>query len=534
MIRATFPTTPVAAGDGPSSPRTVAGTAVPYGVPGTVSDGRTVIFEPGSIDATARPVLLRDHDRTRPIGMVVDATDTGTGVDAVARLSRVPDGDHALTLAADGALGMFSVGAEPSDFYTDAQGVLHVVAADWHELSLLTHGAYTGARVASVTATTPEEPAMSDLPDPVDPVDPDPDELDELDADALLDVVVPDVVTAGRPAVVPITAGRTAARPAAPGAALTLARLGPLVQAARAGNAAARQHVVTALGRFTVEAALADVTMVGTNNVGGMYRPAYQPEIVDIVSHGAPLTEVIRQGDLQRGDFPNKVFLQWTALPQVALQTAEKTDINSTPVGLAPVNVPVQTWATGNDISQQTLDFGPPSFVEEYVRAAAVDYANTIGAYAATALLAAATAVPTVAGDGFVDVVAKMFAALNPANVPAGRLFLAVSWDVAASLIGVTTMDGPAFWAANIDLGSFIPNTSAGGLIVVVDPNLPAATYLLGLTTAATWYDTPGVPYTLQAVNVGKLGLDIAVYGYGALGVQYPAALVKTTVPTGP
>jgi hypothetical protein len=420
-------------------------------------------------------------------------------------------------------LGAFSVGAEPVDFYTDDDGVLHVVAADWHELSLLTFGAYPTARVATVTASQ-EGMSMSDEPVPAEPDDPDEPETDpndEIEADE----------PAPRAELVPITASSVARHPAGrrPGDNVTLRALGPIFSDARAGNRRARQQLQATLYRFTVEAALSNVTMVGTDNIGGMYRPAYQPEIVEIVSHGAPMTEVIRQGDLQRGDFPNKTFLQWTKTPTVALQTAEKADINSTPVALAPVSVPVKTWATGNDISQQVLDFGPPSFVQEYVRAAAVSYANVIDVYAVTALLAAATPVATAIGDPFTLIVQKLFAGLDPTKVPAGRLFLAVPWGIAAGLIGVTAQNGPAFWNMSVDLGNFIPDTSVAGLLTVVDPNLPANTYLLGLTNAATWYDTPGVPYTLQAVEAGKLGLDLAVYGYGALGVQYPGALVKTT-----
>jgi hypothetical protein len=76
-----------------------------------------------------------------------------------------------------------------------------------------------------------------------------------------------------------------------------------------------------------------------------------------------------------------------------------------------------------------------------------------------------------------------------------------------------------------------MPSVTMGGLAVQVDPNMPARTALLMLRNAATWYDLPGTPFSLRAVNVGQLGLDIAVYGYGALGVQYPGALAKTTVP---
>jgi phage head maturation protease len=522
VIRATFPAGGLCAAESAGA-RTVTGTAVPYGVPGQISDGRTVVFEPGSLDAAARPLLLRDHDRSRPLGRVTDAVDCGDRLDATARISggagrSFRDGDEALMLAADGVLAAFSVGADPTTYYTDDDDVLHVTAADWHELSLLTFGAYDTARVASVTATRGELPTMSDEPATPPPDEPDPDTEPNPD-------IEPDPVTAGA-TVVPIAAGR---HPSGRTPEVTLRTLGRLFTDARAGNRRAEQQLQTILRRYTVEAALADVTMVGTDNVGGMVRPGYQPEIVDIVSHGAPMTEVIRQGDLQRGDFPNKTFLRWTKTPTVALQSAEKVAINSTPVALAPASVPVKTWATGNDISQQTLDFGPPSFVEEYVRAAAVSYAKVIDTYAVTALLAAATAATTAIADPFTTLIQKMFAVLDPANVPSGQLFLAVPWSAAAGLIGVTAQNAPAYWSMTIDIGSFVPDTNVAGLPTIIDPNLPANTYLLGMTSAATWYDTPGVPYTLQALNVGQLGLDLAVYGYGALGVQYPAALVKTT-----
>ena len=526
MIHATFPGCALTAGDADAAGRTIAGVAVPYGVPGTIADGRTVIFEPGSLDAATRPLMLRDHDRTRPLGRVVDAADRGDRLEATARVSRTRDGDEALILAADGVLGAFSVGAEPSDFYTDDDGVLRVVAADWHELSLLTFGAFAAARVSTVTAQE-GTPAMSDEPVPTEPDEPD--EPDDAEPNPDIEPDQPVQTRVGAQPI-PITAGAAARHPSSrrPGDGVTLRTLGPLFRDARAGNRRAQRDLQATINRFSVEAALANVTLVGTDNVSDLYRPAYQPEIVSIVSHGAPLTEIIRQGDLTNGDFPNKTFVKWNKVPTVALQSAEKIDVNSTAVDTVIVSVPVQTWATGNDISRQTLDFGSPSFLEEYARAAAVSYATVIDTYAATTLLAAATSTASLLTDSFIQVVGKLFAALNPANVPEGRMFLAIPWAVAAALIPITNLNGPAYWNISLDLGSFIPQPDTGGLLTVVDPNMPANTYLLGLTTAATWYDAPGVPYTLRADDVGKLGVDISVYGYGALGVQYPGALVKT------
>jgi HK97 family phage prohead protease len=552
VITATFPGATIAAAPAVAGARTIEGVAVPYGVPGRVSTGDVVVFERGSLDASARPIALRDHDRSRPIGVVVDAADRGDAMTATVRVSRTAEGDDALVLAGDGALPAFSVGADPTDWRTDAEGVMHVYAADWLELSLLTFGAYTGARVATVTATrgapmtdtvtvadTPTDPDVDDPTQP-NPAPPDPDD----DDDATVDDAVLEAITAGAaPRPLPVLGGapnRAArrARPPArhPYADVSLAQFSRVLQASRGGDpraAVAAQRMLTAPGMSVsaINAALADVTLVGTDNVGAGYRPGYQAELVEIVSHGSPVVDILRQGNLERGDYPNKTFNQWTKLPQVALQTAEKAQINSTPVSIGAVSVPVQTWATGNDLSQQLLDFGSPSFVEDYIRAAGVDYADVIETYAVTALLAAATPATVAAGDGFLTVFAALLGAIDPTKVPAGGLFLAVSWDVWAQIMTVTTNDGPAFWSGNVSLGSMLPSTNMGGLTVVYSPALPAATYLLGLRNAATWYDLPGTPFTLRAVNVGQLGLDVGVYGYGAVGIQFPYALVKATVP---
>jgi hypothetical protein len=544
VITATFNAAPLTAASPESGARTIAGVAVPWGVVGRVSDGREVIFEPGSLDETRRPPALRDHDRTRPIGMVTGATDNGAGLDATVRASRTRDGDDALVLAADGALGMFSVGVEPTDWFLDDAGVMHVTAGDWQELSLLTFGAYAGARVSTVTATQPEGAAMLDTDTPTEPdvEQPDDEQPDEEQPTApdgeqlvLVEAARSLPVLAGTP-----RAARVTAAPARhPYAGVGIGQMAGLVMAARSGDMRANQLV----GRITsspgayiapINAALSDVTLVGTDNVGAGFRPAYQAELIEVVSYGSPVVEALRQGDLQRGDYPNKTFNQWTKTPQVALQTAEKAAINSTPVSIGTVSTPVKTWATGNDLSQQLLDFGSPSFVEDYIRQAGVDYAEVIEAYAVAGLLAIATPATTAIGASFVDIIGALFGVLDPTKVPPGGFFLAVSWDLWVSLVGVTQDEAPAFWQGNISFGSMLPSTSMGGLSIIVSMALPSATALLGLRNAATWYDLPGTPFSLRAINVGQLGLDVGVYGYGALGIQFPFAFAKTTVPVGP
>ena len=136
--------------------RTVEGVAVPYGVEASVSTGQRVVFEQGSlpVDGPA-PKFIRDHDLSRPIGIVAERIDTPEAMLFTAKISNTREGDEALVLAADGVLDSVSVGVEPTDYEYDGP-VMRVKSARWLELSLLPYGAFQAAKVSSVAAAEPE------------------------------------------------------------------------------------------------------------------------------------------------------------------------------------------------------------------------------------------------------------------------------------------------------------------------------------------------------------------------------------------
>lgn len=151
-----------AEGDAPS--RTISGLAVPWDVVGYASTG-PVRFERGSIPTDGpAPKLLRDHDVTRPIGIVSAIEDSETGLLFDARISEVPEGDIALRLALDGVLDAVSVGVDVEKFTYDGD-VLVVKAGRMRELSLLPFGAFEEARVANVAASEAEDEPVEGEPD---------------------------------------------------------------------------------------------------------------------------------------------------------------------------------------------------------------------------------------------------------------------------------------------------------------------------------------------------------------------------------
>lgn len=478
--------------------RTIRGTAVPWNQTGTVSDGTRVRFLPGSLDADARPVVTLGHEG-RAIGRASTNTATDAGMSTAVRVSRTRDGDEALVLAADGVLAMFSVGVNPTDWSFDDDGVMVVAAADWHHTALLPFGAFSTATVTDVAASQPIGATVTDT----------------LTTDS-----PPPETEAGppapqtSPAVIPIAAKP----PATP--ALTLSRVAGLIAGANRGE------LSTEAAKSAIQAALANVT---STNIGAVVAPAYRAELTAIVDHGTPLLSVLGGQSLPPGGMSIE-YPEWTTKPTTGVQATEKTAITSTAVALTLRSAPVITIAGGNDISLQAVERSSPSFLEAYLRAAAVDWGRKAEAYVLSIMTPLATVVAPGTGS-FIDRVQLLLSNLNPATTPAGPLFLAMSYDVAMPLISVTSLNGPAFWNGAINFGSMLPNVTGDGLVMFIDWNLPAKTILVGSTQSVTVYTSPGAPADIRVVDVSLLGLDVGVYGYLSCAVQYPQSTAIMTLP---
>lgn len=518
-LHATFPAAKLTAAPGG---RRISGTAVPWGEIGTVSDGRRVRFLPGSIDATARPIVLRDHDPSRPVGRVVDARETATGIDVDTSISATVSGDEALILAGDGILAAWSVGVDPTDTRPGDDGVLEVVAGTWRELSLLTFGAFQSARVVDVAAEQgPDEPPDPDYP-PDDPPDEDDEPEDPDPEEEPVSTTQLEPVHAGPPATIP--AVPIVGTPARPSPDLTsVARL--VASMPNAGAAA-------------INAALADIT-TAVGSGGTAVRPAFATQISNLIEYGRPTINAISRAPLPPGGMRIE-WPQWGTLPDVGLQTAEKTEITSAAATLVPAGADVLTWAGGNDVSLQLVQRSSPSFLEAWFQAASEAYARETNGYVVTQLLAAAEVVPPPTTPTFLNSIAALLAAFDPVTVPAGRLFIGMSWDVGMVMVGVSANNGPAFWDGSINFGSVTPEATAGGLSIYIDRQLPTKTMLMGISSGATWYEDPSSPAELRVVDVGLLGINIAVYGFGALALSHAGTpnpafgkMTFTTLPAG-
>jgi len=138
--------------------RSISGIAVTYNETATVADGTQVRIMQGALPVDGRaPKLYGQHDSNQIIGKLTERVDTPQGMMFTAKISATRLGDEYLTLANDGVIDSVSVGINPTKFSYDADGVMIVEAADWTELSMVSHGAFSGAVITDVAASIPQE-----------------------------------------------------------------------------------------------------------------------------------------------------------------------------------------------------------------------------------------------------------------------------------------------------------------------------------------------------------------------------------------
>ena len=151
-LKINFPITLTAAD---SRKRTMTGTIVSFDEKGTTSAGAT-IFEKGSIDFSKPVKLLLEHDRTRPIGKMIDIAEDPKGITATFKIAGTIAGDDSLLEAAEGLRDGFSVGVVVDD-YDANKGVMTVKKSRLMEVSLVSEPAIDSARVTDIAASETTE-----------------------------------------------------------------------------------------------------------------------------------------------------------------------------------------------------------------------------------------------------------------------------------------------------------------------------------------------------------------------------------------
>ena len=491
--------------------RTISGKIVTWDEQGSTSAGLTV-FEKDSIDFSKPVKLLLEHERTKPLGKLIDITATDTGLEATFRLAKTFSADDALEEAATGLRDGFSVGVKINEWKNE-EGVLRIKSSILQEVSLVTEPAIDSARVAEVAAsetpenseataeeTTTEENKVSEI------ISEAPIATEAVEA-AQAPVVTANYVAYTKPRVdTNVTAGQY---------------LTAQVRAIQ-GDTDARD-LVAALQIATV-----------SENTGSV-PPNYLRDAIGIIDASRPFIDSIERAPLPATGM--KIFTPVLGTQATVAQTAEGVEFSSTDTTVTYQENDVVKFAGANVVNVELFDrseISGGSFADLLVRELAASYAQKTDAYAAKI---AVNNCGSTSGASIYASIAKGIAdSYNVMRFTPNRLMVAPSGGEDgidfAGLLGAVADGRPLFAAAApsnaaglVTQGS--TNGTVAGLDLVVDPNYTGdnSNVKYGLvypSAAMRFHESPRIELRANIVANGRI--EIGLYGYVAVVNRYPTA----------
>ena len=501
-----------AKGDAPR--RTISGTAVPYNVPATVSDGTAVIFRPGSLPVEGKaPRLFMYHDASMPVGIVTERVETEEGMLFTAKVSASSQGQDAMIMLQETVIDQVSVGVNPTKFSYDEAGTMIIEAADWTELSLVPVGAFGDlANIATVAASIHQEPEEVVLNEEVVP---------EQEIEPMSEVTVPAVEATIPTAPIFAQAKKEFVLPSA-GEYMAAYHIGG--DTFKNLNAAVAEY--TASKRTALQAAAGDV--LTTDTPGLLPVPVLGPLVQDL-NFLRPVVEAVGARAYPDGG-RSKTFIRPTITTHtsVASQSTELSAVSATTMVIASNSVSKTTLAGQGSLSSQDISFTSPEAMSLILNDLMGEYMIASDNLAADNLLAAANS--SGVWDGTVtDLLKSVYDAAN--DISSNRNWLPthmfVSVDVWAQLGQLIGTDGrPVFplIANGLSGMNALGSQSAAswngnplGLQLVVDSNFAAKTMIItrvgqGQGDAYEFYES--IQGLLSVDTPATLGKTKSFHGY--------------------
>jgi HK97 family phage prohead protease len=461
--------------------RIIAGRIVQWDAEGNTSAGRTK-FLPNSINFGKNTKLVLEHNRTKPLGKLVEWSQDDTGITASFKIAKTTAGNDALEEAATGLRSDFSVGVEV-DAWDNKDGVMAISASNLIEVSLVTDGAIPGAEVEKVAAAeNPGQAASESTPEPQieDPKT----EGDDLVSETVSEAVSTETVEAAKVEVKATTHPLNSQRVRT-----------PIVSA----GSYLEHSVRAAMGDETSKLYVAAASDTTTTEVAGLVPTPQLTTIWD------PKTTNIR---------PAISAVRNAVLPAAGM-TFEIPRVKTAPTGMQKFDVEV-------------LDRTSPAFFDELVRLMANAYAKATDTAMVTALQAGTLDSTVITlpfdGDEFAGYISRGAASIYNATkrFPTGIIVTPDQW---AALIALTdSSKRPLFNVAGNSsngLGVVEPGNAVGsvmGLPVFVDPYISGTgddSIIMVNREAFTWYEGAG-PLQLRTNIVGTGQVEVGYYGYGS------------------
>lgn len=488
--------------------RTLTGRIVTWGEEGNTSAGRT-IFSENSIQFGKNVKLLLEHEMSKPIGKMLSAEVTDTGIEAKFKLANTTAGSDALVEAAEGLRDGFSVGVKLNEWASE-DGAMVITSAKLIEVSLVTEPAIDSARVAEVAASdeqvSEEASASEDQP--------------TTQGEQVSDTTVP------APAVETVEAP----------VAEVQAKSAPMFTAPRVNlNVTPGQYALAQIRASQGDSdardlvAALDVATVAENI--GVVPPTYLRDLIGIIDDSMPFADSLEQGTLPASGM--KFYRPVVGVQATTAITAEGVELDSTDTTITSLEIDVVKIGGANIINAELVERSDPSYVDVLLRELAASWAQKADAYAfSIALGAPGTSSGATLYAGIADGIADAYGVLR--RTP--NRFLADNGNFAELLAAVDLQGRPLFAAAAPmnAAGLMTQGSTAGtiaGLGLVVDPNIDTGTGVKGVvyaSDAATFYRSPAIQ--IRSTVVANAQYEVGVYGYVACARKYASAFRNITV----
>jgi HK97 family phage prohead protease len=510
-MKINFPITLTAAD---SKKRTISGKIVSWDELGMTSAGATV-FQKDSIDFSKPVKLLLEHDRTRPIGRLMDITADETGIEATFKVAATIAGDDSLLEAAEGLRDGFSVGVKINE-WKNVDGVLQIKSSSLQEVSLVTDPAIDSARVTEVAAAETENSEAT--------------ATDEQPQEEKVSENISEAPIASEA----VEAAQTTPVVTANYVAYTKPRVNENVTA---GQYVAAQ-IKAVQGDMDSRDLIAALAIGTVSENTGMVPPNYLRDVIGVIDSSRPFIDSIERAPLPASGL--KIFTPVLGNQAIVGLTAEGVEYASQDTAVTFQEDNIVKFAGANVINQEVLDRSDPSFLDLLIRELAASYAQKTDAYAAKIASEAAagssgSTIYAAIADGIAD-------AYNVMRFTPNRLMVAPSGGTNgidfAGLLGAVADGRPLFAAAAPQnaAGLISQGSTAGtvaGLDLVVDPNYTGdnanAKHALVYPSAAMRFHESSL-FDIRANIVANGRVEIGLYGYAAVVNRYPGAFRKLSV----
>jgi HK97 family phage prohead protease len=510
-MKINFPITLTAAD---SKKRTISGKIVSWDELGMTSAGATV-FQKDSIDFSKPVKLLLEHDRTRPIGRLMDITADETGIEATFKVAATIAGDDSLLEAAEGLRDGFSVGVKINE-WKNVDGVLQIKSSSLQEVSLVTEPAIDSARVTEVAAAETENSEAT--------------ATDEQPQEEKVSENISEAPIASEA----VEAAQTTPVVTANYVAYTKPRVNENVTA---GQYVAAQ-IKAVQGDMDSRDLIAALAIGTVSENTGMVPPNYLRDVIGVIDSSRPFIDSIERAPLPASGL--KIFTPVLGNQAIVGLTAEGVEYASQDTAVTFQEDNIVKFAGANVINQEVLDRSDPSFLDLLIRELAASYAQKTDAYAAKIASEAAagssgSTIYAAIADGIAD-------AYNVMRFTPNRLMVAPSGGTNgidfAGLLGAVADGRPLFAAAAPQnaAGLISQGSTAGtvaGLDLVVDPNYTGdnanAKHALVYPSAAMRFHESSL-FDIRANIVANGRVEIGLYGYAAVVNRYPGAFRKLSV----